>query len=149
MSQKLQMDPELTLERRKKKHSPERGCTRTTARAGIYQVLVSSFPTPRTRLTASGSSPFGLWLVARTALCLWTSPTGRSDIIDDYGVFCAAVSLPALSATCHKCNRKGHYGSQCLSKTVAAITQEVEAGPVEEAFLGTVTPIQKLEADSS
>ena len=46
---------------------------------------------------------------------------------------------PALSATCRKCNRKGHYASQCLSKTVAASTQEVEAGPVEEAFLGTVT----------
>ena len=45
---------------------------------------------------------------------------------------------PARSAICHKCNRKGHYGSQCLSKTRAAATQEVEADP-EEAFLGTVT----------
>ena len=31
---------------------------------------------------------------------------------------------------------------------MAATIQEVEAGPVEEAFLGTVTPTQKLEADS-
>ena len=40
----------------------------------------------------------------------------------------------ALSVICH--NRKGHNGSQCLFKTVATLTQEVEAGPVEEAFLG-------------
>ena len=31
------------------------------------------------------------------------------------------------------------YASQCLSKTVAASTHEVEVGPLEEAFLGTVT----------
>ena len=55
---------------------------------------------------------------------------------------------PALSATCRKCNRKGHYASQCLSKTVAASTQEVEAESVEEASLGTVTPNQLVETDS-
>ena len=33
------------------------------------------------------------WVVARTALFLLTSSTGMSDLIDDYGVFCAAVSL--------------------------------------------------------
>ena len=49
------------------------------------------------------------------------------------------IKCPALSATCHKCNRDGHYGSQCLSKTVAASTPDVEAGSVEETFLGTVT----------
>jgi len=46
---------------------------------------------------------------------------------------------PAKSATCHKCNRKGHYASQCLSKTVAASAQEVKADSEEEVFLGTVT----------
>ena len=46
---------------------------------------------------------------------------------------------PAKSATCHKCNRKGHYASQCLSKTVAASAHEVEADSEEEVFLGTVT----------
>ena len=45
---------------------------------------------------------------------------------------------PARNATCFKCNRKGHYRSQCLSRTVAAATQEVEADP-EDAFLGMVT----------
>ncbi len=45
---------------------------------------------------------------------------------------------PAHKATCFKCNRKGHYGSQCLSKTKApASTHEVEAD-LDSAFLGTV-----------
>ena len=36
-------------------------------------------------------------------------------------------SCPAKDATCFRCNRKGHYGSQCLSKTVAEI-----ANPLQE-----------------
>ena len=44
---------------------------------------------------------------------------------------------PALGATCHKCNRKGHYSSQCLSKTVA-IAEEIETNS-GEAFLGAVS----------
>ena len=55
---------------------------------------------------------------------------------------------PALSVTCHKCQRKGHYASQCLSKTVApspaatpAAAQEVEvelSDSEEDTFLGAV-----------
>ncbi len=46
---------------------------------------------------------------------------------------------PALSVTCHKCHRQGHYASQCLSKTVAATTQAEECSDTEEeVFLGAV-----------
>ena len=41
---------------------------------------------------------------------------------------------PALGATCYKCNRKGHYGTQCRSKTVAA----AEEITLDAAFLGAV-----------
>ncbi len=52
----------------------------------------------------------------------------------------SADRCPARNATCHKCNRKGHYSAQCLSKTVAAVTQEIN---LDAAFLGTVVSEQK------
>ena len=45
---------------------------------------------------------------------------------------------PAKAATCHKCKRKGHYSSQCFSKTVTATTQEGETQQADAAFLGPV-----------
>ena len=51
-----------------------------------------------------------------------------------------ADKCPALGATCHKCNRKGHYSAQCRSRTVAAADEIVEIeSSTEEAFLGAVT----------
>lgn len=46
---------------------------------------------------------------------------------------------PAMGATCFKCNRKGHFGSQCLSKTVAKATPQQDLDVVMEdsdGFLG-------------
>ena len=43
---------------------------------------------------------------------------------------------PAKDATCHRCNKKGHYSSQCFSKGLSEITTE---NPLDPAFLGTVT----------
>ena len=45
------------------------------------------------------------------------------------------TKCPAATATCHRCNRKGHYKSQCFSKTVAS-TDELE---VKTPFLGVVS----------
>lgn len=42
---------------------------------------------------------------------------------------------PAKSATCYKCNRKGHFSAFCFSKTVAEITGEQS---LDSAFLGTL-----------
>ena len=33
---------------------------------------------------------------------------------------------PARDATCHRCKRQGHYATQCLSKTVAQVTSEMQ-----------------------
>ena len=38
-------------------------------------------------------------------------------------------------ATCCRCNRKGHFISQCLSKQASATTSELIAGP----FVGTLS----------
>ena len=34
-------------------------------------------------------------------------------------------SCPAKEATCFRCNRKGHFGYQCLSKTVAEVANQL------------------------
>jgi len=46
------------------------------------------------------------------------------------------VRCPVLKGICHKCNRKGHYSSQYLSKTVAT-AEEIETG-LEEAAVTTI-----------
>ena len=33
---------------------------------------------------------------------------------------------PARDAICHRCKRQGHYATQCLSKTVAQVTSEMQ-----------------------
>ena len=139
LSQKLQMDAELTLEKAKKSirqkeavHEQQRELqgdgsakdpivvdeVRHTRWRGHKTKGGSSYKPQPKRGGTRGSQP-----------CMRCGKT-RHPTPD---------KCPALSATCRKCNRKGHYASQCLSKTVAASTQEVEAGPLEEAFLGTVT----------
>ena len=45
---------------------------------------------------------------------------------------------PARKANCFKCNRNGHFGSQCLSATVSAQEVEVDSGEEHEVFLGAV-----------
>ena len=51
---------------------------------------------------------------------------------------------PARSATCHKCGKKGHYLSQCFSKTTHASARVVEADQ-ESAFLGSVTEQNQVQ----
>eukprot|EP00731_Ephydatia_muelleri_P030587 Em0022g101a len=49
-------------------------------------------------------------------------------------------ACPAKDTVCHKCHRKGHFQNQCLSKTVAEIQPEDvdEEVKMESAFLGGV-----------
>ena len=54
----------------------------------------------------------------------------------------SADKCPAQKATCHKCKRKGHYSSVCFSKTVASATQELEEVTLDDVYLDTVTSKQ-------
>ena len=45
------------------------------------------------------------------------------------------AKYPASNATCHRCNCKGHYASQCFSKTVLPAD---ELTFEDDAFLGAV-----------
>jgi len=74
---------------------------------------------------------------------------------------CDAVNLhihPAHNATSHRCNRKEHYSSQCLSKTVFAASQEdvvfqqdsiISEEPVANHYLGTLPWNTTLEHHKS
>ena len=51
----------------------------------------------------------------------------------------------AKGATCFKCNRKGHFSSQCLSKTVATTSEELS---LDTAFLEVLELGKHLLLDS-
>ena len=40
---------------------------------------------------------------------------------------------------CHRCHKKGHYGSQCLTKLVSEIESDDSHNKLDTAFLDTVT----------
>ena len=42
-------------------------------------------------------------------------------------------SCPARDATCYRCNRRGHFSSQCLSNTVAMISTSAEQPPTNHS----------------
>ena len=46
---------------------------------------------------------------------------------------------PAKDATCHKCQRKGHYSAHCYSKSVSTLSEE---SSLETAFLDTMSSKQ-------
>ena len=46
---------------------------------------------------------------------------------------------PAKDATCHKCQRKGHYSALCYSKSVSTLSEE---SSLETAFLDTMSSKQ-------
>ena len=47
---------------------------------------------------------------------------------------------PAKEATCHKCNKKGHYSSMCHTKSVSNISEESDpkSDAIETAYLDTL-----------
>ena len=44
----------------------------------------------------------------------------------------------AKDSLCHKYKRKGHYNSQCFSKTVNEITEQMEAEHLDVSYLSTI-----------
>ena len=117
LSERLQMDDKLTLEKAKKmvrqkeavsQHGQElRGDGSKRSPIVIERVEGGSRSTPGTSMCTRCGKP-------------------RHNKGD---------RCPARDATCHKCNRKGHYLKQCFSKKVAASTNELS---LDTAFLGAV-----------
>ena len=136
LSEKLQMDSELTLEKAKKaarqkeavndQHKQMQGGQETTLaaikrrpshprRGGLHQ---------HKQATPSGN-PRGASKAKQCKRC------GRGQHPLD--------RCPARDAICHKCNHKGHFASQCLTKSTTG-TDEVT---LDTAFVGAVSTNQK------
>ena len=55
-------------------------------------------------------------------------------------------NCPAKDQTCHRCRRKGHFQSQCQSKSVVStVTNEPLQEGEDELFLGTINSTNKQE----
>ena len=48
-------------------------------------------------------------------------------------------SCPASQAVCHSCQKKGHYSSQCFTKSVGSVATALSEIDDETAYLNTIT----------
>ena len=134
LSQQLQIDPELTLEKAKQRirqreavSEQQRELKGATLEATDLEALHSrsrkGFRGRRYTKTIASDGPK-------------TTPTRCRH--------CGKPShprekCPAKDAVCHRCHKKGHYGSQCLTKLVSEIEPDDSHNKLDTAFLDTVT----------
>ena len=143
LSEKLQMDANLTLETAKKNirqkeavHQQSRTLQASSKAEGantLNEVSKRRWHTHQRQKGGQSAKPKankGGASVPRTGPRCIRCGKGRHPTPEQ---------CPAREAICNKCHRKGHYAAQCLSKTVAA-THEVQAGGgADAAFLGAVS----------
>ena len=121
MSERLQMESELTLDKAKKLIRRREAVQQ---QQGILKGSNETLETINARSKAKSrtqrrlvplNQPVTRQPVQKAKLC---RRCGKSSH--------PRQSCPAKDATCFRCNRKGHYGSQCLSKTVAEIADPLQ-----------------------
>ena len=136
LSQRLQMDSELTLEKAK---------TLSRQREAIQeqQVLLNSTPTTREiDFVHRGKGPDKKSHQSRKSPNTSTlSPPHKSKCTRCGRGPHSRQQCPANSVECHKCKKKGHFSSQCFSKTVAAVASqhhETSSDIEDVAYLNTI-----------
>lgn len=138
LSQQLQIDSELTLEKAKQRirqreavSEQQRELKGATLEATDLEELHSRsrkgfrgrrYTKPSTKATASDSPKT---TPSRCRRC--GKPSHPRD------------KCPAKDAVCHRCHKKGHYGSRCLTKHVSEIEPDDSQNKLDTAFLDTVT----------
>ncbi len=132
LSERLQMDADLTLEKAKKQvrqkeavHEHQHFLREGETKSNPIQVDVVRGK-PRQARTPAGRD--------KAPVC--TRCGGSLHKRD---------SCPAKEATCFKCHNKGHYSSRCFTKSVSAV-QATEMSALDDAFLDTVTTDPDLQA---
>ena len=132
LSERLQLDPELTLGKAKKmvrqKEAVKEQCQQLQSDKPLQlEAVGGNPPVGRRRERREKPQQYG-----RGQLC---TRCGK-------GPHPAGARCPARSANCHRCNRKGHYESQCFSKTVASASELTESVTEEPIFLGAISEEQ-------
>ena len=137
LSERLQLDAELTLEKAKKMirqreavHAQQQDLRRGDEAGGNMDE--TRFNSRSRYRGGAGGKP------GRARQCTRCGKEAH-----------AREKCPAKDATCHRCNRKGHYSSQCFSKRVAEVEGENEqekfepASNLDTAFLNTMSSEQE------
>ena len=126
LSQRLQLDASLTLEKAKKAvRQKEAVYEQQQALKGSSKSNPVELDELR-RAAFSTRRPPGKPTTYRKCTCCGRGPHSKER-------------CPARAATCHACQKKGHYRAMCHSKTVAALDAEEEfEEEEEEAYLNEI-----------
>ena len=139
LSERLQMDPDLTLEKAKKLvrqreavHEHQQFLTgKASASEGVTLEAVSKYSGAKQVNKRPPGGPI--------------QPPSRVPQQRRHQQICSHCgkgahsrqACPAKDAACHKCNKKGHYSSMCLTKSISNITEKAvseDANSLETAY---------------
>jgi len=132
LSQRMQLDPKLTLESAKKTlrqseaiHDQQQVLKGATEPTNLGAIRPQCKWADRRDQLRGGRGPNRPKAGTEPKLC---TRCGRGPHPRD--------KCPAKDAKCHNCQSKGHYSAQCLAKSVANLHDE---GTLDTAFLDSVT----------
>ena len=112
LSERLQMEADLTLEKAKKLVRQREAVKQQAAHLKGTASDQSGLEEVKTRYIPKNKR--------------FTKPQSKAQTCQRCGKSPHSFQrCPARDAVCFKCDRKGHYGSQCLSKGVAEITENM------------------------
>ena len=130
LSERLQMDPELTLEKAKK-------LIRQSEAVHEHQVILQQ--------TGNADKSATVEQIRHKASRRANHPQARNTQNQQQSK-CKRCGnkphtlhkCPARDSTCHKCKKKGHYSSQCFSKTVNDVTTEQLEENLDVTYLSAI-----------
>ena len=138
LSEKLQLDPELTLEKAKK-------LVRQREVVHEHQQFLSGKSSEGTMVeTVSKGNELKQWNRRSPGGLLHSSSRPPQQRRQQVCTHCGRgphsyQACPAKEAACHRFNKKGHYSSMCHTKSVSNISEEADnTNPVETAYLDTL-----------
>ena len=143
LSEQLQLDAELTLEKAKKSIrqreavQEQQQVLKRVGEPGNLEAVHSYAERKRQRSTQSqqGSGHFGggKGKQRQNSSSKKCTRCGKEQHARD--------KCPAKDATCHRCQRKGHYSAMCYAKTISTVSED--ASSLDTAFLDSASTDQE------